>query len=110
MDLTKDNIRALARKFPEEQIKRLKYMVEHLQRLPGTEASLTAAEVYFYELLTNMKAYGDQEGTNPFLDALQAIKHKEHARCQDRFVRITSRNQAVRLFKNKLQQTIAGWL
>lgn len=89
---------------------RMQAMLSKLNQLPGTEASLSATEVCFYELLTLMKDYTDAEGNNFFLAELNAIRHAEHEKCKDRFVSINIRNNAVRLFKNKLQHTIAGWL
>ncbi|MDB5196980.1 MAG: hypothetical protein JWP88_1351 [Flaviaesturariibacter sp.] len=89
---------------------RLQAMLSKLSQLPGTEASLSAAEVCFYELLTLMKEYTDAEGSNAYLAELEAIRHAEHEKCRDRFVSINIRNNAVRLFKNKLQHIIAGWL
>ena len=89
---------------------RLQQMLTKLQQLPGTEASLSAAEVCFYELLTLMKDYTDTEGSNSYLAELNVIRHAEHEKCRDRFVSINQRNSAVRLFKNKLQYTLAGWL
>lgn len=85
-------------------------MLEQLQQLAGSEASLSATEVCFYELLNSMKAYTTEGGGNPFLKALEGIRQGEYEKCKDRFVSLSVRNNAVRLFKNKLQYTIASWL
>jgi hypothetical protein len=110
MNEAKERNREAYRQLTPETKTRLRSMLEQLQQLPGTEASLSATEMRFYELLNSMKAYTDAEGVNPFITALEDIRRSEYEKCKDRFVSLSVRNNAVRLFKNKLQHVIAGWL
>jgi hypothetical protein len=110
MNEAKERNREAYRQLTPETKARLRTMLDQLQQLPGTEASLSATEMRFYELLNNLKVYTDAEGANPFLKALEEIRSNEYEKCKDRFVSLSVRNNAVRLFKNKLQHTIASWL
>ncbi|MDB5253744.1 MAG: hypothetical protein JWP27_2913 [Flaviaesturariibacter sp.] len=89
---------------------RLADMVAKLRPLPGTEASLSATEICFYELLQILKGYSVDDAPNPFLVDLEAIREGEYEKCRNRFVSLSIRNNAVRLFKNKLIGTINMWL
>jgi hypothetical protein len=108
--MTKERGKELSRLLSGVHQARLKIILNKLQDLPGTESSLSAIEVCFYELLTTMKDYTALDGYNPFLDTLNAIRDKEYARCKDRFVSLSNRNKSVSLFKNRLQQDISRWV
>lgn len=109
MDIVKEKNQTQL-KLGAAHLNRLNVMLERLQRLPGTEASYSEVEVYFYELLQSMKMYTSENGFNLYMNELEAVRKKEYENCRDRFVSISIRNKAVRLFKNKMQHLIAAWL
>jgi hypothetical protein len=109
MSITKDS-KNLYQPLSPEHRQRLGDMVARLRPLPGTEASLSATEVCFYELLQLLKGYSVDDAPNPFLHDLESIRQNEYEKCRNRFVSLSVRNNAVRLFKNKLIGTINVWL